>query len=150
MAMTRRQIRENIFRLVFDFDFCRESDREEQARMYFEKSCEEEMPNPPELAGEEEAELIARKAGMVAEMIPQLDDRLNRIARGWRTGRMARADLAILRLAVYEMFYDDEIPTGVAINEAVELAKRYGTDESPAFINGLLARLAREIPGDEK
>ncbi len=150
MAMTRRQIRENIFRLVFDFDFCRESDREEQARMYFEKSGEEEMPNPPELAGEEEAELIARKAGMVAEMIPQLDDRLNRIARGWRTGRMARADLAILRLAVYEMFYDDEIPTGVAINEAVELAKRYGTDESPAFINGLLARLAREIPGDEK
>ena len=149
MGMTRRQIRENVFRLVFEYGFCREAEREEQARMYFDKYGEEELPNPPELAGEEEAAYITEKAQKVAALIPQLDERLNKVAKGWRTGRMAKADLAILRLAVYEMFYDSQIPTGVAINEAVELAKRYGTDESPAFINGLLARLAKDEAGEE-
>ena len=55
---------------------------------------------------------------------------------------MTTVDLTIIRLAVYEMVYDEDVPTGVAINEAVELAKRYGTDQSPAFVNGILAKLA--------
>ena len=55
---------------------------------------------------------------------------------------MTKVDLTIIRLAAYEMLYDEEVPTGVAINEAVELAKRYGTDQSPAFVNAVLAKLA--------
>ena len=55
---------------------------------------------------------------------------------------MTRVDLTIIRLAVYEMIYDESVPVSVAINEAVELAKRYGTDQSPAFVNAVLARLA--------
>ena len=55
---------------------------------------------------------------------------------------MGKVELTILRLAVYEMKYEEDIPTGVAINEAVELAKKYGTDDSPAFINGVLAKIA--------
>ena len=55
---------------------------------------------------------------------------------------MGKVDLTIIRLALFEMLYDDEVPTGVAINEAVELAKRYGSDESPSFVNGILAKLA--------
>ena len=150
MAMTRRQIRENVFRLVFEYDFCREADREELARLYFQNEEEEELPNPPGLALEEESAYITEKAQKIAALIPEIDDQLNRAARGWRTGRMAKADLAILRLAVYEMNYDSEVPVGVAINEAVELAKRYGTDESPAFINGLLAGIAKEHTGEDQ
>jgi N utilization substance protein B len=55
---------------------------------------------------------------------------------------MSKVDLTIIRLAVYEILFDDAVPTGVAINEAVELAKRYGQDESPSFVNGVLARFA--------
>ena len=55
---------------------------------------------------------------------------------------MGKVDLTLIRLAVYEIKYEDDIPTGVAINEAVELAKKYGTDDSPAFINGVLAKIA--------
>ena len=64
------------------------------------------------------------------------------MAVGWKTQRMGKVDLTIIRLALYEILYDEDIPTGVAINEAVELAKRYGTDESPSFVNGVLAKLA--------
>ncbi len=56
---------------------------------------------------------------------------------------MNKVDLAILRLAVYEMTWDDDIPTKVAINEAVELAKRFGGDDSPSFVNGVLGKVAR-------
>ena len=56
--------------------------------------------------------------------------------------RMGKVDLTLIRLAVYEIKYDDDIPTGVAINEAVELAKKFGQDSSPAFINGVLAKFA--------
>ena len=57
---------------------------------------------------------------------------------------MNKVDLTILRLAVYELKWDDEIPVGVAINEAVELAKRFGGDDSPAFVNGVLGRVAEQ------
>lgn len=60
----------------------------------------------------------------------------------WKTGRMNKVDLSVLRLAVYEMKWDDEVPVKVAINEAVELAKNFSGDEGPAFVNGVLGKLA--------
>ena len=66
----------------------------------------------------------------------------NAVAKGWKTSRMGKVDLTIIRLAVYELKYEEDIPTGVAINEAVELAKKYGTDTSSSFVNGVLAKLA--------
>ena len=83
----------------------------------------------------------------IAMRTPELDRALNGAAEGWSTRRMGRAELSILRLALYEIRIDDEVPVGVAINEAVELAKEYCGDEAPAFINGVLARLVRD---DEK
>ena len=74
------------------------------------------------------------------EKIPEIDEMLNASAKGWKTSRMGRVDLTILRLAVYEMKFDEDIPEKVAINEAVELSKKFG--ESPAFINGVLAKIA--------
>ena len=67
---------------------------------------------------------------------------INEAATGWKTSRMGKVDLTLLRLAVYEIKFEEDIPTKVAINEAVELAKRYGTDSSPAFVNGVLAKIA--------
>ena len=74
----------------------------------------------------------------------QIDGILNENAKGWKTSRMNKVDLTILRLAVYELKWDDEIPVGVAINEAVELAKRFGGDESPSFVNGVLGKVAEQ------
>ena len=67
---------------------------------------------------------------------------LNSTSKGWKTKRMSKVDLTILRLAVYEMLFDPDVPTGVAINEAVELAKQFGGDDSSAFINGILGKIA--------
>ena len=67
---------------------------------------------------------------------------INEKATGWTTNRMGKVDLAILRLALFEILYDDKVPTSVAINEAVEIAKKFGQDESPSFINGILAKFA--------
>ena len=72
-----------------------------------------------------------------------LDQRIEAFARDWSLERMARVDLAILRLAAYEMLRRDDVPTAVAINEAVELSRRFSSDASGAFINGILGNLGR-------
>ena len=69
---------------------------------------------------------------------------ISRRNKGWKLERIGKSDLSILRLGVYEMLYDDDIPVGVAINEAVELAKSFGENESASFINGILGKLARQ------
>ena len=149
MALSRRQIREHIFRLIFDYEFCPACERDEQTELYFEQVPDEEIPNPPLFAAGEDRQHITEKAQEGAQHLVESDTALNEAAKGWTTGRMAKADLAVLRLAVYELFFDDLIPTGVAINEAVELAKQYGGDESPAFINGILAKLAQSPQAKE-
>ena len=75
--------------------------------------------------------------------VEEIDARLAATSENWSVDRMPVVDRVILRMAVYEMLYVDEVPVSVAINEAVELAKAFGTDESPRFINGILGRLAR-------
>lgn len=85
---------------------------------------------------------MVEKFDHIKERIDEIDEKINQVAKGWKTERMGKADLAILRLAVYEMLYDEDVPVKVAINEAVELAKKYGGDESPAFVNGILGKIA--------
>ena len=85
---------------------------------------------------------MLEKFNSIRDRIPEIDQKINEVARGWKTERMGKAELAILRLALYEMLYADAIPVKVAINEAVELAKRFGGEDSPGFINGVLARFA--------
>lgn len=90
---------------------------------------------------ESRAELRARAAEIMSHQ-EDLDALINQVATGWKTHRMGRAELAIIRLALFEMKYDDEIPYRVAINEAVELAKTYGGEDSPGFVNAVLGKLA--------
>ena len=131
--MGRRELREHIFRLVFRSEFHPEEEMKEQEGFY--------MENIGEIT-DENREYIQNKTDLILEKKADLDGRINAAADRWKTERMTTVDLTIIRLAVYEMVYDEDVPTGVAINEAVELAKRYGTDQSPAFVNGILAKLA--------
>ena len=85
---------------------------------------------------------MEKKYSLVREMLPEIDKMLNDASSGWKTSRMSKVDLAILRLGVYELKYDEDIPVKVAINEAVELAKMFGGEESSQFINGVLGKLA--------
>lgn len=88
----------------------------------------------------EYAERLVR--GTVAN-VKELDKIIERFAENWEIGRMAYVDRNILRLSAYEMIHLDEIPVKVAINEAVELAKRYGESDSSKFVNGILDRIAK-------
>ena len=126
--MGRRELREHIFRLLFRRDFF----PEEQEAFYIEYLADPEQ---------KEVDYIVQKTEKIMAMIPELDNMVNEHSVGWQTERMGKVDLTIIRLAVYEMKYDDDIPVSVAINEAVELAKRYGSENSPAFINGVLAKM---------
>lgn len=132
--MSRREIREQIFKLLFRVEFNQREEMAQQEAFFFE---DDEVS-----FSETESRSISEKVNQIIERLEEIDGFLNERAKGWETVRMGKVDLTILRLAVYEILYDEEIPTGVAINEAVELAKKFGQDSSPAFVNGVLAKFA--------
>ena len=123
--------------MIFGYEFNSDAEMPEQMQLYFEQLDEEDgVPT------EAEVTYIRDKALNVILKTEEIDEMLNANTKGWKTGRMNKVDLSILRLAVYEMKWDDEIPEGVAIDQAVELAKKYSGDDGPSFINGVLAKLA--------
>ena len=130
--MVRTELREHIFKMLFQIEFNDPADMPDHLKYYFETL---------EDAGDKEINYIREKYEAVVSRLPEIDALLNENAKGWKTARMNKVDLTILRLAVYEMKWDGDIPDGVAINEAVELGKEYGDDDAPSFINGILARL---------
>ena len=93
---------------------------------------------------EKDSNYLLNKTKAAMEKLELLDDKINQVAQGWKTKRMGKVELTILRLAVYEMDYDEEIPEKVAINEAVELAKKFGGEDAPSFINGVLAKMVQK------
>lgn len=130
--MTRRALREQVFKMLFRVEFHDAEEMKEQAVLFDEE----------ESCSEKDKEYITKKFENIVEKITEIDAAVNEVAKGWKTTRMGKVDLTIIRLAVYEMKYEEDIPVKVAINEAVELAKQYGADDSPAFVNGILAKLA--------
>ncbi|HBA62276.1 MAG TPA: transcription antitermination factor NusB [Lachnospiraceae bacterium] len=133
--MGRSELREHIFRMLFRVEFHEAKELPEQLKLYFEQLEEAE---PADQA------YIQAKYEKIAAEKEQLDEKINACATGWKTSRMNKVDLTILRLAVYEIMEDEDIPTGVAINEAVELAKKYSSEDGPSFINGVLGRMVKE------
>lgn len=147
--MTRRGIRENIFLIIFKAEFNSQEEMEEQIG-YTIKNIVVPEEDPEDVpitdAGrvrDGDLPYIEEKAQKILEMIPTLDETIEKISDGWKIGRLGKAELAILRLAIYEMVYDDEIPVRVAINEAIELAKKYCNPDASGFINGLLAKVEK-------
>lgn len=132
--MGRREQREQVFKLLFRVEFNKKEEMPEQMQLFFEGA---EKP-----VSEEDQLYISGKYEKIMDKLPQIDELLNEKAQKWSTDRMGKVELTILRLAVYEIRYDEDIPTSVAINEAVELAKKFGQKESGSFVNGILARFA--------
>jgi len=91
----------------------------------------------------QDADAIAARFEKIREKIPELDRLLNENTEGWDTTRMGKVELAVLRLGAYELRYDDDIPNGVAINEAIEIAKKYGQESSGGFVNAILAKIMK-------
>lgn len=131
--MGRRELREHLFRLLFLLEFHKQEEWLEQLEYYFELDFKE-VPT------EQEIVYLKERAKKVQELQKEIDTLLENISTGWKLERMGKVDITILRLAVYEMKYDDTIPIGVAINEAVELAKKFGEENSKSFVNGILAK----------
>ncbi len=131
--MSRRELREQIFKLLFRVEFNSAEDMPEQEKLFFEDE---------DAAQDKDADYIQTKFQKISEKLPEIDALLNEKTEKWDTARMSKVDLTILRLAVYEILFDESVPTGVAINEAVELAKKFGQDASPSFVNGVLAKFA--------
>ena len=130
--MNRREIREQIFKMLFQTEFYSEEELEEQIQISMEELNETDQ---------EKRAYIEQKLHEICRLKEEIDASVNEKTTGWKTDRMAKVDLALIRLAVYEIRYEEEIPTGVAINEAVELAKIYSSDGAPSFVNGVLAKL---------
>lgn len=129
--MTRRELRENVFMMLFRMDFHEEGELSEQLNLLVE-DMENLQP--------EDLDYMKNKCNDIIAKAAEIDAVINESTTGWKTTRMGKVDLSIIRLAVYEIKYEEEIPAKVSINEAVELAKKYGTDNSASFVNGVLAK----------
>ena len=131
--MTRRQAREQAFTLIFEKSFHPEITVEEMISMAVEARY---------LQTDEFAVLLAKTAD---EQQPEIDSIIENNAIGWKKDRISRVSLSLLLLALCEMLFIEEVPTNVSINEAVELAKLYASQEDAAFINGVLGAAARKL-----
>ena len=134
-TMGRHEQREQVFRLLFQVEFHRPEDMPRQMRLFVEDN---EVVDSQKAADE-----IESRCQSIREKIPEIDKLIDDNTERWDTTRMGKVELAVLRLAVYEMCYDDDIPVGVAIDEAVEFAKNYGQENSGGFVNAILAKIAK-------
>lgn len=136
--MTRKRTRENLYIMLFQTDFHKQEDRMEQADIYLEGL--EDADATKKAKGE-----LRARFESVLEHIEEIDKKIEEKANGWTLPRLAKADLTVMRLAIFEILFDEEVPNKVAINEAVELAKVYGGDKSSGFVNGVLASVVKEL-----
>ncbi len=131
--MTRREAREQAFILLFEKSFNTETD------------IDELIGFAHELRMVEEDEFITALVKTACEKQEEIDEHISNNSKGWKINRISKVSLAIIRLALTEILYFDDIPAGVSINEAVELAKTYATPDDSSFINGLLGTVARSL-----
>ena len=129
--MSRRKSREQAFALLFEKSF------NDLPVMDLAESAQDAR----EMVVEPFALVLATGA---EEKLADIDARIDTYSHKWSRERISRVSLAVLRLAIYEMLYEDETPVSVAINEAVELAKKFGGDEDSSFVNGILDSISRE------
>lgn len=133
--MGRHEQREQVFKLLFRVEFNLPEDMPEQVRLFIEDN--EEVPL------QKDADYIQQRFAGILEKLPEIDKLVNEHAEGWNTQRMGKVELTVLRLAIYEIMFDKDIPDSVAINEAVEIAKTYGQSASGGFVNAVLAKIVK-------
>ena len=146
--MNRHELRESIFKIVFQIPFYGAENMQEQTEVDIESLkllAEEPLSEEDEIKiSEKNEQYIKAKVQGIVSHIKEIDEKLTEAAKNWELKRLGKAELAILRLAAYEIIYDEHIPRAVAINEAVEIAKEYTDEKAAAFINGVLAGVTGE------
>ena len=135
--MTRHALRDRVFGLVFRIEFYPAEELEDQIQSYIENSEDEYLP--------EDLDYIVSKFRNVAGRIEEIDAAIDKCAVGWTRSRMGKCELAALRLGIFEMLYDDDIPVNVAMDEAVEIAKTYGDATGGAFVNAILTKIKEQF-----
>ena len=135
--MGRKEDRAHAFCLVFQLPHIDVLDAESVIEGYFDG-----LENGKNGVG---VKFVVNEFQGVIRHLSDIDDRIKRVLNDWDLSRLAAADLAILRLAVFELVFNDKVPTKVAINEAVDLAKVYSTEDSPKFINGVLGGVVKGL-----
>ena len=133
--MKRSEIRENVLKLLYLDDFHDKEELNTQFSLYFDGK---------EGFSEKDKTYIIDKANKILDNKEAIDQEIESVSNKWKVDRMDKVDKAILRLAYYEIKMDEEIPDKVAVNEAVELSKKYSSDASPKFINGILSNFVAE------
>ena len=134
--MGRHEQREQLFKLLFRVEFNTPNEMPEQVKLFFQ---DDEIEYT-----EKVMEAIESRFASIQEKLPQIDAMLNEKAEGWNVERMGKVELTVLRIAVYEMLYDDDVPETVAINEAIEISKKYGQAASGGFVNAVLAKFVKK------
>ena len=133
--MGRHEQREQLFKLLFRVEFNSVEDMREQVQLFFQDE---------EIAYTEKAmDAITEKFEKIQEKLPEIDKLIDEKIEGWNTSRMGKVELTVLRIAVFEMMFDDDVPATVAINEAIEIAKVYGQETSGGFVNAVLAKFVK-------
>lgn len=128
--MTRHELREAIFKTIFQIPF------------YGDDLPEIDLEDDYKVTDDDKA-YVDYKVSEIRNHLTEIDDEINKCSKGWKTKRIGKAELAILRVAIYEIKFDPDIPDKVAINEALELAKIYCDDKAKNFINGVLAGVCK-------
>ena len=143
-----REKRKFVFEQLFMLEFYDQNEADAQLENLEQDSdLLQEMES--DALNETVRQAMKEKARDIFARKEKLDAQINEVVTGWKTHRMGRAELALIRLALYEMQDDDSVPYRVAINEAVELAKLYGGEDSPGFVNAVLGRLAKALDLNE-
>ncbi len=138
--MGRHELREQVFRLLFRVEFNSAQDMEEQRALY---ATDLPAEDTKQAVSEKDAAYITARCGCIQDKLAQIDHVINDNTEGWDTARMGKVELAVLRLGVYEILFDKDIPDSVAIDEAVGLAKQYGQENSGGFVNAILAKIVK-------
>jgi len=134
----RRKAREQALQVLFGLEF-NQTSASLAVRHYHLSFVDEAEPDP----------YLARLVRGVVDNLAELNDVIRSHSTNWRLERMAIVDKNILRLASFELFHEEDVPRKVAINEAIEIAKKYGSEDSPSFVNGVLDRVALEARGED-
>ena len=153
--MSRRNARRHAFHLVFQIPFLNThgsnlTEALAEAKLWYYEGISGLFEDIEELKGLKrprgrDAQYVDRAIWGVLDKMNDIDGVIENFLRGWEIDRINKVDLAIMRLAIYEMLCELDVPLGVAANEAVQIAKEYGSDESPSFVNGVLGNVSREI-----
>lgn len=133
--MGRHEQREQVFMLLFRVEFNAPEEMPEQVKLFLEDN--------EVIAYEKDADYVVGKYEKIQEKLPEIDKLLDEKTEGWDTKRMGKVELTVLRIAAYEILFDEDIPASVAINEAIEIAKKYGQETSGGFVNAILAKIVK-------